>query len=223
MSRSVFVTLALLSVLALAACGTLEIGIERTTAPMPTYTATVTVTGTALPATPTKEEPATPPAPTATRTVPPPPTMTPPPTPTATATPATAGWATYSAPRFGVSLSHPPDWQAAPGEESRYEGSDGFFALDAIGSPAATIDDIAAGQAGHRLLPYGSQPVIEALEVDGQEARLILPSADATMRGQAMLIVRYPQPIQLGDQVQFFALYADQDHIGAIAQTVRFL
>lgn len=223
MSRSVFVTLALLSVLALAACGTLEIGIERTTAPMPTYTATVTVTGTALPATPTKEEPATPPAPTATRTVPPPPTMTPPPTPTATATPATAGWATYSAPRFAVSLSHPPDWQAAPGEESRYEGSDGFFALDAIGSPAATIDDIAAGQAGHRLLPYGSQPVIEALEVDGQEARLILPSADATMRGQAMLIVRYPQPIQLGDQVQFFALYADQDHIGAIAQTVRFL
>jgi TolB protein len=149
--------------------------------------------------------------------------MTPPPTPTATATPATAGWATYSAPRFAVSLSHPPDWQAAPGEESRYEGSDGFFALDAIGSPAATIDDIAAGQAGHRLLPYGSQPVIEALEVDGQEARLILPSADATMRGQAMLIVRYPQPIQLGDQVQFFALYADQDHIGAIAQTVRFL
>jgi len=133
------------------------------------------------------------------------------------------GWATYTDPDFAISLRYPAQWSPAKGDMRRYEGSDGFFTIDAIGNPQATIDAIAADQAGHILRPYGSHPTIEPLYVQGLEARLILPSADANMGGQAMLIVRYPQPVQIaGVTYEFFALYADQEHIRAIAESVRF-
>jgi TolB protein len=105
----------------------------------------------------------------------------------------------------------------------KYAGEDGFFLLDAIGNPTATIDEVAADQAGHKLRPYGSQPSIESLQIQGQEARLILPSQDANMGGQAMLIVRYPQPVEIaGVTYQFFVLYADQEHVGLMAETLQF-
>jgi len=180
--------------LALAACGTLEVGIEQTQTPPPAIAVTATATA---------EVPATVDAP--------------------TPTPETDGWSTYTSSDFGVSLRHPAHWSPVNGEQNRYRGDDGFLILDAIGSPQATIDAVAAGQAGHKLRPYGSQPEIESLSLQGQEARLILPSADANMGGQAMLIVRYPQPVLIAGTVyEFFALYADQDHIRDIAQSVRF-
>jgi hypothetical protein len=104
-------------------------------------------------------------------------------------------------------------------------GDDGFLILGAMGSPGDAIEDVAASEAEHRLQPYGARPIIESLEVAGQEARLILPSDDqpAGMDRQALLLVRYPQPVMvLGSPVQFLALYADQDHIRALARTVRF-
>jgi hypothetical protein len=141
----------------------------------------------------------------------------------------TPPWATYANPVFRISLRHPAPWQPAPGEEERKyaaptsEAGGGYFILDAIGAPQATIDEVAAGQAEHKLRPYGSQPRIEPLEVDGQEARLILPSADASMGDQAMLIARYPQPVDLaGTAYTFFALYADEGHIRALARSLHF-
>jgi hypothetical protein len=89
----------------------------------------------------------------------------------------------------------------------------------------ATIDDVAASEAGHVLQPYGSQPIIERLQIQGQDARLILPSEDQPdgMGHQAALIVRYPQPVNiLGTLTRYFVLWADYPHIRTIAQTLRF-
>jgi TolB protein len=216
--------LLILAAALLSACGVVEIGIEAT----PTARATAAPTPTATQVAPTST-PARPTA-TPTRTPTSTPTERPTETPTATATTkagTTADWQTYSDAEFGVSLDYPAGWafDAVHGGV-RYAGEDGFFILDAIGSPGASIDQVAASQAGHHLRPYGSQPTIEGLEAAGQEARLILPSADATMEGQAMLIVRYPQPRTIGASgyaYEFFALYADQQHIRDIAHTLQFI
>ena len=88
-----------------------------------------------------------------------------------------------------------------------------------------SIDDAVAAQAGHHLQPYGSQPIIENLQVQGQTARLITPSDDqsADFSRQAAVIARYPQPVEIaGRRYDFLILWADQEHIRAIAQTVRF-
>ena len=139
-----------------------------------------------------------------------------------------ADWQTYSNPYFGITLKYPANWQPVPGygdpeTGEKYAGTDGFFMINAM--DGASIDSVAAAEANHVLQPYGSQPTIESLQIQGQEARLILPSADqpAGMDGQAALIVRYPQPVEIaGHLYPFFVLYADQDHIRAIAETLRF-
>jgi Tol biopolymer transport system component len=135
--------------------------------------------------------------------------------------PGTPGWNTYSNAAFGVSFQYPAHWQ--PGGDDRYAGEDGFVSVGAMGSRGASIDDVVASEAEHILLPYGSEPVIENLRIQDREARLILPSADANMGDQAALIVSFPEPVEMGDTVvQFLVLYADRDHIRAIAQTLRF-
>jgi hypothetical protein len=152
------------------------------------------------------------------------------PTRTPIAPPGGGQWTTHLNPYLKVRLDYPAHWQFVPGygtaeSGEKFAGEDGFFILGAMGSPGDAIDDVALGEARHHLQPYGSQATVEALVVDGQEARLILPSADqpAGMDRQALLLVRYPQPVNImGAPVQFLALYADQDHIRALAQTARF-
>ncbi len=88
-----------------------------------------------------------------------------------------------------------------------------------------SIDLATAAEAEHKLQPYGSQPTIETLQIQGQEARLILPSDDQPtgMQHQAALIIRYPQPVNvIGTPCRYFVLWADWPHIRTIAQTLRF-
>lgn len=146
-----------------------------------------------------------------------------------TPTPYLDMWVTYSSPVFAVSLEHPADWAPVPGYggpetgDIKYAGISGFFHVNAMDSES--IDMVVAAEAYHKLQPYGSQPVIESLQVQGQEARLITPSDDQPvgMGYQAGLIVRYPQPVNIsGTPVRFFVLWADQAHIRALAETIRF-
>lgn len=135
-------------------------------------------------------------------------------------------WQTFSNPYFAITLEHPANWQPVPGYTDprageKYAGSDGFFMITAMDGDS--IDSVAASEAYHRLQPYGSTPTIEILQIDGQDARLILPSADASMGDQSALIVRYPVPVDItGHPCSYFMLYADQSHIRAIGGTMRF-
>ena len=144
-----------------------------------------------------------------------------PPTPT----PYLDMWTVYSNPVFAVSLEYPSDWQAEPGYGSpetgdiRFGGINGFFHINAMDTD--TIDMAVASEAGHILQPYGPNPSIESLQIQGQEARLIMPSAG--QQYQAAIIVRYPQPVTIsGTPCRFFILWADQAHIRTIAQTIQF-
>jgi len=147
------------------------------------------------------------------------------PAPTST-TPTFADWKTYSNPTFNVTLKYPVDWQHMPEYGERYGGADGFFEVSPAFSPELTVDEACELEANHRLKPYGSQPQVERLQVQGQEACLIWPSDDQVkdMRGQAALIVRYPEPVQIaGDVYGYFVLWADKNHIREIGKELRFV
>ncbi len=159
------------------------------------------------------------------------PTVMPTPAPqlTPSPTPYQDMWITFSSPAYAISLEYPADWRPVPGYgssetgETRFGGINGFFQVGAMDSDS--IDGATAAEAQHRLQPYGSQPTIETLQLQGQEARLILPSDDqpAGMQHQAALIIRYPEPVNVvGVPCRYFVLWADWPHIGAIAQTLRF-
>jgi TolB protein len=165
------------------------------------------------------------PEPTATPTIMPSATPTPvPPTPTV----APGALRLYDNPFFRVTFQYPDHWQHQEGEPQtgeRYGGSDGFFLLGAIDAGDQPLDTVATNEAGHVLRPYGTDPSIESLVVTGQEARLILPSADQSMGplGQALLIVRFPAPVEIGGhRYPLFTLTADPAHILDLASTLAF-
>jgi TolB protein len=142
------------------------------------------------------------------------------------ATPTVPTWKTYSSAVFGISLEYPANWQKKQGDDERYEGSDGFFQINVVSGEGWTIDEVARSVAYEKIQPYASSPLIESLQIQGQEARLILPAGDYVKdaEGQAWLVVHAPQPIRIGGQEHnHLVLRADQDHIGEIVKTLRFV
>ena len=186
-----------LSMLPLIACGTLEVGIERT--PAPDYPSTVGPE-------PTDE-----------------PTVWLTPTPHMD-TWDTYINPVFGISLEYPTTWQPVDGYSSPETgEVRYAGVNGFFHISAMG--ADSLDEAAASEAEHVLQPYGSRPIIENLWVQNQDARLILPSVDqpAGMDRQAALIVTYPSPVDLsGYAYPYFLLWADMEHIRTIAQTLDF-
>ena len=134
--------------------------------------------------------------------------------------------AAYISENYKISLRYPSYWKLNPNYVERYEGKDGFFQVGAIDGENMSIDEVAKNDAFHKLNPYGSDPKIINRTIDGQEARLILPSADQAeeMHNQAGLIVKYPEAVKIGGSAyHYFILWADEAHIEQIGNTLTFL
>lgn len=138
--------------------------------------------------------------------------------------PVVAHYTNYS---YGVTLRFPPEWQPTIGATyERYEGADGFFAVSAGGGAGSTLDEMVNNELDHPLRPYGATPTVTKLQIDGQEARLIMPSSDqdASMHGQAVIIAKYPKPVTVGSAIYiYFIFWADRAHIQDMASTITFL
>lgn len=133
---------------------------------------------------------------------------------------------TFISEQYKISLRYPSNWKPNPDYIERYEGKDGFFQVGAIEGKNMTIDDAAKNDAFHMLNPYGSDPKIINRIIDGQEARLILPSADQPeeMKNQAGLIVKYPEAVNINGSLYYYLiLWADKAHIEQIGNTIKFL
>ncbi|TDA70322.1 MAG: hypothetical protein D9V47_01940 [Clostridia bacterium] len=77
-------------------------------------------------------------------------------------------WQTYTNDAYHITLQYPATWQKDPRYDERYGGSDGFFQVLAIAAGEITIDEVAADEAHHKLLPYGSKREIQKIQVDGR-------------------------------------------------------
>ncbi len=139
----------------------------------------------------------------------------------------------YSNPYFRISLEYPAGWlpdvagQAYKKIPLRFKGLNGYFGIDAIGAgKTVSIDDAVKTLAiDNPRKPYGQKPDIKNIFVDGNEARIIMPSADQAIEAnrEAVIIVKYPKAVEIGsDQFYFFMLYADSDHIFSLGDTLKF-
>lgn len=128
---------------------------------------------------------------------------------------------------YHISLNYPADWQPTSGYNyDHYNGPAGFFGISAVGTATTSLDILVKNDTNHVLKPYGSVPSIDKVLISGQEARLITPSLDQdkNLKMQAELIVKYPKAVTINGQVyNYFVLWADQAHIGAIANSLAFL
>lgn len=140
-----------------------------------------------------------------------------------------SGLSKYTSKEYKVTLKYPSDWVVNPEYEEKVQGNDGFFQLSAISGEGLSIDEVANIDAFHQLKPYGSNPQIIELTLEGlkveEKARLIVPSADQEeeWNDQAAIIMKYPEAVKIGDSLYYyFILWADIEHIEEIGQTVLF-
>lgn len=140
------------------------------------------------------------------------------------ALPVVARYTNYA---YGVNLRYPPEWRPVGGlAYDRYEGEKGFFSVGAGGEGSLTLDEVANREANNSKKPYGSEPYIQSIIVDGQNARLIMPSPDQaeSMHGQAVLIAEYPEPKLIGTTTfKYLVFWADRANIQDIASSLTFV
>ena len=132
----------------------------------------------------------------------------------------------YENKQYDISLSYNKDWKPNNQYDNRYEGKDGFFQISAYDGGNSTIDEVADDEAAHKLKPYGSNPLISEFTIQGQDARLIMPSDDQgeEYKNQAEIIVKYPKNIEInGKPYSFLLLYADKNNIEKIGKTIKFI
>ncbi len=135
-------------------------------------------------------------------------------------------WETYYNKTYKISLKYPAEWKLNPKYFNKYEGKDGFFQISASSGKDLSIDEIVKFETNHLLKPYGSEPKIKNLKIQGFEARLIIPSNDqlGELNNQAALIATYPKPIIINDTTYYyFVLWADKNHIEEISKTIEFI
>ncbi|MBD2040207.1 hypothetical protein [Microcoleus sp. FACHB-672] len=136
---------------------------------------------------------------------------------------------TFTSSSFRATLQYPSHWKLIEGYDTfntRYGSSNGFFMMSAIQNEGITFEALCAQEASHKLKPYGSNPRIQKLQIQGQQACLILPSKDQNeaMMNQAQLIVQAPREIKIsGSRYKNFVLVADKYHIRELAKTLKFI
>jgi len=131
----------------------------------------------------------------------------------------------YTSAAFQVRLRYPSVWTPVSGRDERFGAQEGFVQLSAVGGQGKALGDVCTDEISHKLLPYGTKPLVEQVQVAERDACLILPSADQPreMLGQAAVIVSYPAQVTIkGEPYAYFVLWADKDHVRSVASTLAF-
>jgi TolB protein len=134
------------------------------------------------------------------------------------------GWRTYSDRIDRVTVRFPSDWKTNPAYSDRtyFEGASGFFQL--IPSAGNTPEQVCQGAATHHLQPFGSNPQVRTITLQGKKACLVWPSADQGAPHNAEVVLQYPKPLVIDGQAYGQLMVdADKKHLLAIAQSIGFL
>jgi len=134
-------------------------------------------------------------------------------------------WPLWRVPAFGVALRHPPGWTVAPGYLARRQGRTGFVSLNALQGAGLSARAAAQAQLDQPLDPFGAKPRLEPTRIDGEQAYLILPSADqaAQYQGMAEALVLYPKPQAIsGTPYRYLIVTATSRYLQRVVATLKF-
>jgi TolB protein len=143
------------------------------------------------------------------------------------------GWQTYIDGTYKVMLRCPAEWKPDPSYNDRlYLGTErrlnsiarGFFQGLVEGDESSTPEQSCKGLAEHVVRPFGGNPTIRRMKVDGQSACLVWPSKDQGAPWDAEVVIKYPTPVEIdGERYSLLGVDADKDYILAIIRTLKFM
>lgn len=133
----------------------------------------------------------------------------------------------FNEPKYEVTFKYPQTWIKNPRYEEKYEGKTGFFEISAFEGNADDIDAVLQQQIQEPDQLYGMNPKTEELTVDGQPARLIIPSNSQNkyIRDRELaLLVKYKKPIQInGNTYDYLVIWATPEYMPIIIRSLKFL
>jgi len=134
----------------------------------------------------------------------------------------TGNWSYYTNDFYRISLFYPAHWEVEPGQPEStpsLRGSDGFLSITGMGGPS--LDTVTTQQAEHKLLPYGPNPVIEALEIKGYPARIIRPNNN-NPEAMVSVIIEIPYLTEIDERINLLMLSGDAAHIQEFINSIAF-
>ena len=130
-----------------------------------------------------------------------------------------------------VEIFVPAEWNdpIEDGPDRGIGGATGYVKLTAMAGPR-TVADACRVDSSHRMQPYGPNPRVESIVVDGQPGCRIVPSvADAAAkRIPAGLILAHPTPVTIEPRhvhtrpYPFLVIWVDPPHLPMIERSLRF-
>lgn len=132
----------------------------------------------------------------------------------------------YISDEYGVTFKYPSSWNKNPRYENKYEGRSGFFEVSGFEGNGNNIDAAVQEQINEPYMPYGSNPTIRRLTVDGQPAREIIPSEDQgklISDRDVALVVQYKTPIIVeGTSYPYLIIWTNRENLPLITRSLRF-
>ena len=132
---------------------------------------------------------------------------------------------TYNSGVYEITFEYPESWRKNPNYRERYEGETGFFEVADIEALGRDIDEVVRQEIESPINPYGTEPRVEAFEIDGEPARLIIPSSDQAkvFEREAALIIQNKKPVIEGQEVyNYTIIWSDLKNIEHIIKTLKF-
>lgn len=133
---------------------------------------------------------------------------------------------TFYSDEYKIKFEYPSNWNKNPKYYHRYDGPDGFVEIADIKAPNENIDQVVYQDINSPLKPYGSNPEVIKGTVDGQPARVIIPSQDQAdyFNKERGVVIKYKKPIKIGDQYyEYIQLWVDKSHLEEILDSFEFL
>jgi hypothetical protein len=145
--------------------------------------------------------------------------------------PSDANWQAFDDGTYKVVLRCPAEWKPIPDYDTAPalgpEHQPRAFVLGAAGGESDTAQQLCKAEAEHVVQPFGTNPTIRPLKVQGQSACLVWPSPDQrriTGDNDALIVVKYPKPVEIGGQLySFLTLDVDKKYIMPLIRALKFL
>jgi hypothetical protein len=144
---------------------------------------------------------------------------------------STVGFNEYRNEAMNIAFSYQADWKPSGyseeigGRQIWYAGKDGFFELSAIVSNGVDLEGLAQTEAKKK--PYGQNPEISGMTIDGQPAKFI--KAVEARYYNAALIVKYPYAVELkfdGKKIalyDYLIIYSNINYLDQLSTSVKFI
>lgn len=136
------------------------------------------------------------------------------------------GYKNFRSSLYGITFKYPEAWVKNPNYEERYDGPSGFFEVSELESFGRPIDKVVQQEIDIPIKPYGTRPEVTSLELDGEPARIIIPSSDQqkVFDREVAIVVKNKKPVSESKEIyDYTIIWTDRANVQTILDSFKFL